>query len=371
MSPVRRAAILAHMSFFGGIGKPRAVLGVDIGTSSVKVAEFARGKQLPALAGYALLEDQARLQRSSGAVQSSSVKLSAGQLTELLKLALEKGKFSARTAVASVPPFVNFTAILDLPQMEPRELEAALSFQARQYIPVPLEEVSLQWLKVGEIREPSGTVRQLVMLNAVPGEYVAHCREAFAAAGLSLASLEIEQLALVRGAVGPDQTPTLVLDIGAQSTGIIVAEHGQLTFAEQADTGGDAVTQALAGSTGLSPVRADAMKREHGLIGEGPGREVAAIAMPAVDALLGEVKKAIYTYESRFQKRIGVERVLLTGGGANLRGIEGRLGNALQLPVARAAPLYRVEYPAGLEPLLPELNPALALAFGLALPSVS
>jgi Tfp pilus assembly PilM family ATPase len=224
---------------------------------------------------------------------------------------------------------------------------------------------------VGETRDATGLVRELVMLNAVPSEYVAHCREAFAAAGLTLASLEIEQLALVRGAVGPDQTPTLVLDIGGQSSGIMVAEKGQLVFAEQADLGGDTVTAALAGSLGVSPVRADAMKREHGLVGEGPGREMAAIAAPAVETLLGEVKKAIYTYESRFQRRLAAERVILTGAGANLRGIEGMLGNALQLPVARAAPLYRVEYPPGLEPLLPELNPSLALAVGLALPSVS
>lgn len=335
------------------------------------MVEMRRGKQLPALANYTILEDQSRLLRSSGAVQSSSVKLSVSQLTSLLKLALEKGKFSARNAVASVPPFVNFTAILDLPQMQPRELEQALSFQARQYIPVPLEEVSLQWIKVGQLHDASGMTRELVMLNAVPSEYVAHCKEAFAGAGLTLSSLEIEQLALVRGAVGPDQTPTLIVDIGAQSSAIIVAEAGQLVFAEQADIGGDSVTQALASSLGLNPVRADSMKREHGLIGEGPGREMASIALPAIDGLLGEVRKAIYTYETRFQKRIGVERVLLTGSGANLRGLEASLGNALQLPVARAAPLYRVEYPAGLEPLLPELNPSLSLALGLALPTVS
>lgn len=359
------------MSFWGTLGRQRAVLGVDIGTSSIKAVELVRGRQLPSLSNYAMLEDQSRLLRASGAVQSSSVKLSVPQLTELLRLAVEKGKFSTRSAIASVPPFVNFTAILDMPQMQPHELEAALSFQARQYIPVPLEEVSLQWLKVGEVREASGAARELVMLNAVPSEYVAHCKEAFSAAGLSLASLEIEQLALVRGAVGPDQTPTLLVDIGAQSTSIMMVERGQLTFAEQADIGGDTVTQALAGSLGLNPVRADAMKREHGLVGDGPGREMASVALPAVDALVGEIKKAVYTYESRFQKRTGAERVLLTGSGANLRGIEARLGTALQLPVARAAPIYRVEYPAGLEPLLPELNPSLSLAIGLALPAVS
>lgn len=359
------------MSLFGNLVRPSAALGIDIGTSSLKVVELARGKQLPTLVNYALLEDQSRLLRPSGAVQSSSVKLSPGQLTELLKLALEKGKFATRSAIASVPPFVTFTAILDLPQMQPRELEQALTFQARSYIPVPLGEVSLQWLKVGEIRPDVGAAHDLVLLNAVPNEYVAHCREAFSAAGLSLASLEIEQLALIRGAVGPDQTTTMVIDIGALSTAILVAERGQLVFAEQADLGGDIVTQALSGALGLSPVRADALKHAHGIVGDGAGRDLAAVALPAVDAVLGEVRKAIYTFESRFQRRIGVERVLLTGAGANLRGIEAQLGTALQLPVARAAPLYRFEYPAGVEPLLPDLNPALALALGLALPAVS
>lgn len=363
-------SILSSLRSALGSG-PRDVIGVDIGTSAVKMVELTRGKQLPALRSYAILEDQSRLLRPSGAIQSSSVKLSVSQLTGLLKLGLERGAFSSRTAIASVPPFVNFTAILDLPQMADRELEQALSFQARQYIPVPLNEVSLQWLKVGQVREAGGLTRDLIMLNAVPGEYVTHCREAFSAAGLTLASLEIEQLALVRGAVGADQTPTMILDIGAQSSAIVVAEGGQVTFAEQADIGGDTVTAAIANSLGLNPVRADAMKREHGIVAQGPSHEIAAIALPAADAILGEVRKAIYTYESRFQKRIGIERVLLTGGGANLRGIEAQLGSALQVPVARAAPLYRVEYPGGLEPLLPELNPTLALAVGLGLSAVA
>lgn len=359
------------MSFFGNFGKARNIIGIDIGTSSLKAVELARGNQVPALTGYALLENQSYLLRPSGAVQSSNVKLSTQQLTELLRIALDKGKFTSRTAVCSIPPFVDFSAIIDLPPMSPSELESALNFQARQYIPVPLEEVSLQWLKVGEAKDANGNIHEQVMLNAVPLEHVEHCKQAFAAAGLKLASLEIEQLALVRGAVGPDQTATLIVDIGALSMSTIVAERGQLTFAEQADVGGAAVTQALTASLGLNPMRAEAMKRERGLNTDGPGREMAAVALPAVDAMVGEVRKAIYTYESRFQKRIPIERVLLAGSGANLRGIEAQFANALQLPVAKAAPLYRVWYPNELEPLLPELNPSLALALGLALPSVA
>lgn len=357
--------------FFSSFGKPSSQLGVDIGTSSIKVVELKRGDQIPALSSYALLDSQSYLMRTSGAIQSSSVKLSGMQLTEMLKLAKDRGNFSTNSAVASVPPYVAFTAMVEMPQMKPSELESAVSFQARQYIPIPLEQVSLQWLKVAELPTTNGNSRELVMLSAVPLEYVNTCKQAFANAGLSLASLEIESLALVRGAVGPDQTPTLIIDIGAQSTSILIAEAGQLTFAEQADVGGATVTQALAKSLGLNPIRAEALKRERGLVDTGPGREMAGVALLAVDAMVGEIKKALYTYESRFQKKVPAERVLLTGGGSNLRGLEAQLGTILQLPAAKAAPLYRVEYPAGLEPLFPELNPELALAVGLALPAVS
>jgi len=358
-------------AFFKGFGKAREQLGVDIGTSSLKMVELRRGKQLPALSSYALLENQSYLMRASGAVQSSGVKLSVPQLTEMLRLGRERGKFSARSAVASVPPFVAFTALVAMPQMQPRELEAAIAFQARQYIPVPIEEVSLQWLKVGDVGGGDASGQELVMLSAVPLEYVSHCKEAFGAAGLTLASLEIESLALVRGAVGPDQTPTMIVDIGAQSMSTIMVERGQLTYAEQADYGGGTVTQAIAGSLGLNPIRAEALKLERGLDASGPGREFAAVALPAVDAMIGEIRKATYTYESRFQRKSPVERILLTGGGANLRGIEAQVSTMLQLPCAKAAPLYRIEYPSGLEPLFPELNPELALAIGLAMPAVS
>lgn len=356
---------------FGGFGGARAMLGVDIGTSALKAVELRRGSQLPALGGYAMLDNQAHLLRASGAIQSSSVKLSAAQLTELLRLARARGGFQSSTAVASVPPFVAFTAIVDLPQMQERELAAAIAFQARQYIPVPIEQVSLQWLRIGQTKDAQGFAHEQVMLSAVPLEYVELCRGAFGAAGLTLASLEVEALALVRGAIGPDQTPTLVVDVGAQSMAVMVAERGQLTFVEQADIGGATVTQALAASLGLNPIRAEMMKRERGLVATGPGRELAAVTLPAVDTMISEIKKAIYGYESRLQKRIPVERVLLTGGGANLKGIESQLATVLQLPTAHAAPLYRLEYPASLEPLVPELNPALACAVGLALPAVS
>lgn len=359
------------MGLLSGWGKQKGILGIDIGTASLKVVELTRDKHIPLLSGYALVENQAHLMRPSGAIQSSSVKMSVPQLTDLLKLAMERGGFTTRHAVASVPPYVNFSAIVDLPPMEPQELEQALQFQARQYIPVPLEEVSMQWLKVGEYRDAVGVMHEQVMLNAVPLDYVEHCKQAFAGAGLTLDSLEIEQLALVRGAVGPDQTATLIIDIGAESMATIIAERGQLTFAEQADVGGSTVTQALATSMGINPARAEAMKREQGLIADGPGRDMAAVALPAVDALIGEVRKTIYTYESHFQRRVPVERVLLCGAGANLRGIEAQIGQALQLPVAKAAPIYRVKYSSELEPLLPELNPMLALSIGLALPTVS
>ncbi len=89
--------------------------------------------------------------------------------------------------------------------------------------------------------------------------------------------------------------------------------------------------------------------------------------LPFVDAILNEVKRADFSYRSQFPQAPKIERAILTGGGANLLGIEKYAANQLGIPVVKAAPLSRFAYPALIEPLAPELSPLLSTALGLTL----
>jgi type IV pilus assembly protein PilM len=342
-------------------------LGIDIGTTAIKAVEVHAGKELPAVTNYAAIESRSHLLRQGSAIQTSSLKMFDNQVADLLKALLDKMQPQSRETIASLSTFNAFTTVIDFPDMAPAELGKAIQFQAAQYIPVSLKNVKIDWLKVGEYEDDKGFKHQHVLLISVPNEQIARYQNIFSSVGLTLNALEIETLSLVRSAIGPDQTPTLLLDIGSRSTNIIFTDKGQLLFSAQSDYASTTLTQALAQSLSINPIRAEELKRERGIIAEGPQREIATIMLPMLDAIVSEVKKAMYTYESRFAQPPKIERVLLAGGGSLLVGLDRYIADVFKLPTARIEPFVRFEYPATLEPILPELNPTFGVALGLTL----
>lgn len=342
-------------------------LGVDIGTTAIKVVEVRRGAQLPLIVNYGIAESKSHLLRPSSVLQTSSLKMFEGQVVDFLTALLDRMQPKAREAVVSLSTFNAFTTVLDFPEMSSAELQQAIQYQARQYIPLPLSEVALDWVKVGEYRDQKGFKHEQILLISVPQEQIKRYQAIFATAGIRLRALEIETLSLVRGVIGTDKTPTLIIDIGSRSTNIVFADEGQLLFSAQSDFASTSLTQALATSLGISPVRAEDLKRERGVIATGPTRDMAAVMLPMLDVIMGEVRKALFTYESRFGHPPTFERILLAGGGANLLGLESYVQSIFSVPVAKVAPFYRFEYDAHLEPLIPELNPILGTALGLTL----
>jgi type IV pilus assembly protein PilM len=342
-------------------------LGVDIGTTSIKIVEVKPGKQLPAVINYGLLESSSYLSRANQVLQTSTLKIFENEAAELLKLVVKEMKTKTTEALASLPIFSAFTTILDFPEMQPSELAKAIPFQAKQYIPLPLSEVAVDWMKVGEFEDDKGYKHQRILLISVPQETIKKYQRIFKQAGLHLKALEIESLSLARIFGGTDPTPTVVVDIGSRSTSIAFIADGQLKFSKQSDFAGASFTQALAVSLGINPIRAEELKKERGISGTGPNYELSTIMLPFLDAIINEVKKARYDYEEQFKEARKIERVLLSGGGANMLGIEKYFEREMSLPVVKAAPFVKFEYPAVISPLIPELSPLMSVVLGLTL----
>ncbi len=342
-------------------------LGVDIGTTSIKIAEVRRGDKLPRIENYSILESQSSLARANTALQTSTLKLFDEEVTEFLKMAVSSLKTQTRVAVASLPSFSAFTTILTFPQMSAGDLQKSITYEARQYIPLPISEVALDWSKVGEYKDDKGFTYQQILLVSVPQEQIKKYQAIFAKAGLSLTALEVESLSLGRAVTGSDATPTFIVDIGSRSTAIAFIEGGQLKFSAQSDFAGASLTQALASSLNINPVRAEELKKEHGILGTGPNYELSTIMIPFLDGIISEVKRAEFNYHAQFPGAPKAERILLSGGGANLLGIEKYMERQFGIPTLKASPFSKFEYRPEMQPLVPELNPLLAVALGLAL----
>lgn len=341
-------------------------LGVDIGTTSIKVVEVKPGKNLPRVINYGILESGGYLSRVNQVLQTSTLKLFEKEAAEFLRSIIKEMKPASTEAIASLPVFSAFTTILDFPSMSPKELEGALIFQAKQYVPLPLSEVALDWLKVGEFEDESGFKHQKILLISVPQEHIRKYQKIFKEAGLNLGALEIESLSVAR-IFKNDPTPTVVVDIGSRSTNIVFLNAGELKMHTQTDFAGASLTQALAASLSINPARAEELKKEKGISASGPDYELSTIMLPFLDAIINEVKKAIYVYETQLKDSSKVERVVLSGGGANLVGIEKYFGREIELPVVKAAPFSRFEYDPSLEPLVSVLGPTMSVAMGLTL----
>src|SRR5258708_14607872 len=148
---------------FSFLGKSfsSSYLGVDIGTTSIKVVEVRGGAQRPQVVNYGFLESSGYLARANQALQTSSLKIFEADIVELLKTIVREMGTSTKDVLASLPPFAVFTAMLDFPIMEAAEVEKAIVYQAKQYMPLPLSEVSINY----QIRRIPGRPRSFAPEN--------------------------------------------------------------------------------------------------------------------------------------------------------------------------------------------------------------
>ncbi len=221
-------------------------VGIDIGTTSIKAVEVkSGGDKNPEIINYGILESSGYLARANQALQTSTLKIFDADIIAFLKTLVGQMKTRSKDVIASLPPFSAFTTVLDFPLMSPKEVEQAIVYQARQYVPLPLSEVALDWMKVAEYQDEKGFGHQKVLLISVPQEQIAKYKSIFAGAGLNLRALEIESLSVARIFRG-DPTPTIVVDIGSRSTNVIFMDKGSLVWSSQTDFAASSLTQALA-----------------------------------------------------------------------------------------------------------------------------
>lgn len=359
---------LGILDFFRDIGnffKGGSVLGVDIGTSAIHAVELAKKGDLFELANYGILETKRYLNFSNQAIQTSSLKIVAKDASPLLSLLLREMRPRTRLAVASLPLFSAFVTVLEIPLFSQEETAKAVLFQAQQYIPLPPKEVSVEWVKIDEFENQRNQKFQRILLTGIPNEVIERHKEIFKAAGLKLLTMEVETFALVRAYRSFfTDVPVIVVDIGAESTNIGIIENGAVMYVEQTDYSGVYLTKALSKSLDISMPRAEELKRRRGLSTVGADSELSTLLLPFLDVIIQEVRHAKDVYSRRYKKDVG--KVMLTGGGANLIGIEKYVSSQLGLPIAHHPLLAGVRYPSSIESAVRGLENELAVAFGLA-----
>lgn len=348
-------------------GKPDRIVGIDIGSFSTKVVQLRYSEERAILETYGELLNQGYLKTAAATSAGGGfLRYLDSDIAALLKDVLRESNVSAREAVISIPAGMSFVTLIPFPRVSRREVEQAIPYEARKYVPIPLSEVVIDW-EIVETGEERDTVEAILV--AVPKEVIEKFRRVTEESGLKPQALEVETSSILRSLVGNDPTPAIILNIGHLFTAVAITDRGRLRASHTFGRGGLELTRALERGLGVSRERAEELKRDTGLSEKIEEKDIASILQPLVEATLGEAERLIHLYNRKAARKI--QKVILAGGGSNLKGLVEQAAIKFGLEVTVGNPFRRVATPAFMQPILRNIGPGFAVATGLALREIT
>lgn len=366
------------VQFFKKLSLPRSfwrastqsIVGVDIGTSSIKIVQLKKEKERGILETYGALATGPYANLSVGQASRPPEAKTLEMIQDLFKEAGAK----ARNVAVSIPLSNTFITTLELPVSVKGNLQEVISLEARRYIPLPITEVVIDFWIIPQVLEPESESEEQappkretveVLLVAIHKEAIENYKNLMAKSGLNVQLFEIEIFSAVRSSLGREVSPILLLDIGATKTKMVIVDYGVVRLVHTLDRGSQDFTLALSNSLGIDFSRAEEMKQEIGLSPRPEHKEIVSIIEPLSQYIFFEANRFLADYRRKYNRSIG--RVILTGGGSLLKGLVDYGVKSFGLEVVLAEPFSKVEYPAFLEPVLKEAGPTFSVALGLAL----
>jgi len=355
-------------------GGRNSYLGIDFGTSSIKVIELKLYNQKPYLSNYGWVRLDFIQEPGYSKVDNYDEKLKI-YLTALI----EKIKPRTKNAYASIPGFNGLVTLIEFPEMKRSELKQAITFEAHKYIPTSLEEVSISWdiiskngkgkeekkkslMGIGGKKEQTPQTMQ-VLLVAAPKDKVIKYESIVESAKLKVAAIELETFSVTRSLVGGDAGTYIIIDIGFRVCSIVLVEKGIVRVSRNIDVGGNDITSSISGNLNISKQRAEAMKKQDKDFING---KEAVIILPTLDLIINEAARTIRAYEEK-NKESKINGVILSGGTAKLKGIDTYFSKKLNIKSIIGDPWKKITYDEKIEPIIKKFGTSFSVAVGLAL----
>ncbi len=341
---------------------PKKMVGIDIGTASVKVVELSRWGQGKTLENYGEIKSSSLYKEPFRSVEKGSYLLSNYFVARAVRAVLDEARIKTKAAIFSIPDFSTFCTFFELPPMPANEIASAVYFNASQYIPLPITEITLDWKLVGGT-PGDGKSPLKIFLAAIPNQIIQDYQKVAQMAGLELYALEAEVLGLTRVLVGEKRNCVCVIDIGVQSTTINIVDKKNLKKSYSFDFAGSQLTYSLASVLGLGHSETEELKNHEGLISS--KAEISKTLYLLVDPLVLEVKKVLLEFYQQEGKEI--EMVYLTGGTSNLPGLKEYFAEVFKKKVEIPNCFSELLYPPILGDSLRKMAPSFSVATGVAL----
>lgn len=372
-----------------------SALGIDIGTSSIKIVQLRKEDKTALLESYGEIE---LARYGSGALSPEQI---SGALMDLMG----EVKIASRVAGISILSSSTLIFVVDMPTRDERQLAHLMPIESRKYIPASAGEVLLDWFVIPEDMSERNVFdamnagpsvapkQQKILLAGIYKETVNVYGKILKNAGVSAHFYEIEASSGARGSMGHGTDTVFMIDLGADTTKLYVVERNIVRVLHSIKVGGAGLTQSIAERMRWDPARAEKVKRERGLdfsptYSPEENDCITQALAGGLEQIVSEAGHVIASYKEKEKK--DVAHVILLGGGARMIGIENYLkaklrpmglasagpatksadspADGLSVEVARA--FNRTKGPIVLEKSLHDAGPIFANAIGLALRAI-
>jgi len=305
------------------------MLGIDIGTNTIKVIDLVKGPNLWDIKASGLIGFQGPSPDMLN--DSKEYENFASVLSKLVEKIGVKGK----EAVVSIPEPLVFTRVVKFPRLSDEEVNAAVKWEAEQYIPIPISEAIIQH-SIIDNSETSSDVK--VLLIAAPKSVVEKYVKVVRMAGMNVVAAETEMIALSRS-LSPVSGTILLLDMDVKSTNMAVVSNSKLLSSRSIPIAGEAFTRAVSQGLGVNEKQAEEYKKVYGMVPNKLEGKVRNLIAPVMSSIVDEIKKAVHFSQTEFP--VGnPESVVMTGSSSIIpdlavyltenTGLETIMGNPFQ-----------------------------------------
>ena len=335
------------------------IVGLDIGSHSIKLIELVREGDQAAITAAGSMPTPAKAVTSTLPADLQSIAVSLKQLFK------DTGTKS-RTVNIALPESKVFTRVIEVPQLSPRELTSAIKWEAEQYIPLPLDQVNVDFTVLRDSKQ-TGNNKMEVLLVAAPKALIDKYLSIMEMAEITVVGAETEIIATSRAVARsiPNVKTVMIVSLGAQTSDIAILQGGILMFTRSVSAGGEALSRAIAQNLDFNLTQAEEYKRAYGLQKDKLEGKITTATKPIMDSIISEIKRALAFYQEKYREE-HIETVLLSGGTARLPGMVIYLAEALGVEVQLVNPWVGIAKDARFNVLNPE-GPNFCVAVGLAL----
>jgi type IV pilus assembly protein PilM len=287
--------------------------GIDIGTQTIKIVEVSHINNKFYIENYSIWDDDID---SVIQQKSSDVAISSKEITNIIKVMIEKSGMHISEAYIALPSYLALFTVIQVPILEEKEFLTTVPLEAKKHIPVPINSVQLDWINLGKNKAQD---QYNVLIIAIPNTVADRYIEVSKSLGIKVKGFELDCFSTLRSINLPKEN-TCLIDIGARtSTVMIVNADKKLQTIQSFDFGGNHITEAIKQLKGCSILEAENLKKYNGI--NGVDSQVTELIKARINTFI-EMDVIRLLSNVKDTMNMDINNIVILGGASKMSGLK-------------------------------------------------